>query len=108
MVVVSANLSNAVLMPRFGPKPLVTIGMLLAAAALVWLTRIGVDSGYAESVLGPLLVAGRLRLHRRAVDEHRHLRDSGAGRGRRFGHPQHRPADRRLDLHLAAQHDLRE
>ena len=58
MVVVSANLSNAVLMPRFGPKPLVTIGMLLAAAALVWLTRIGVDSGYAESVLGPLLVAG--------------------------------------------------
>ena len=58
MVVVSANLSNVVLMPRFGPKPLVTIGMLLAAAALVWLTRIGVDSGYAESVLGPLLVAG--------------------------------------------------
>jgi EmrB/QacA subfamily drug resistance transporter len=58
MVVVSANLSNVVLMPRLGPKPLVTIGMLLAAAALVWLTRIGVDSGYAESVLGPLLVAG--------------------------------------------------
>src|SRR5690348_4995346 len=58
MVVIAANLSNVVLMPRFGPKPLVTVGMLLAAAALVWLTRIGVHSGYAESVLGPLMVAG--------------------------------------------------
>jgi hypothetical protein len=58
MVVFAANLSNVVLMPRFGPKPLVTAGMLLAAAAMVWLTRIGVHSGYAESVLGPLMVAG--------------------------------------------------
>jgi hypothetical protein len=32
--------------------------MLLAAASLVWLTRIGADSGYASSVLGPLMVAG--------------------------------------------------
>ena len=34
MVVVSANLSNVVLLPRvLGPKPLVTAGMLLAGAA---------------------------------------------------------------------------
>ena len=58
MVVVSANLSNVVLLPRFGPKPLVTAGMLLAAGSLVWLTRIGVHSGYASAVLGPLMVAG--------------------------------------------------
>jgi EmrB/QacA subfamily drug resistance transporter len=58
MVVVSANLSNVVLLPRFGPKPLVPAGMLLAAASLVWLTRIGVHSGYAASVLGPLMLAG--------------------------------------------------
>ena len=58
MVVVSANLSNVALLPRYGPKPLVTVGMLLAAAALVWLTRIGVHSGYASAVLGPLMVAG--------------------------------------------------
>jgi len=57
MVVLSANLSNLVL-PRFGPKALVTAGMLLAAGGLVWLTRIGVDSSYASSVLGPLMVAG--------------------------------------------------
>jgi hypothetical protein len=32
--------------------------MLLAAGSLVWLTRIGVASGYAPAVLGPLMVAG--------------------------------------------------
>src|SRR5215467_3836423 len=58
MVVVSANLSNVVLLPRLGPKPLVTVGMLLAAGSLVWLTRIGMDSSYASAVLGPLMVAG--------------------------------------------------
>ena len=58
MVVVSANLSNVVLLPRLGPRPLVTAGMLLAAGSLAWLTRIGVHSGYASAVLGPLTAAG--------------------------------------------------
>jgi EmrB/QacA subfamily drug resistance transporter len=58
MVVVAANLSNVVLLPRFGPKPLVIAGMLLAAGSLVWLTRIGLHSGYASAVLGPLMAAG--------------------------------------------------
>ena len=58
MLVVAANLSNVVLLPRLGPKPLVTAGLLLTAASLVWLTRIGVHSGYASAVLGPLMVAG--------------------------------------------------
>jgi EmrB/QacA subfamily drug resistance transporter len=58
MVVVAANLSNVVLLPRVGPKPLVTAGMLLDAGGLAWLTRIGVHSGYASAVLGPLMAAG--------------------------------------------------
>jgi EmrB/QacA subfamily drug resistance transporter len=58
MVVPSANLSNRVLLPRLGPRPVVTAGMLLTAGGLVWLTRIGADSGYAPAVLGPLMVAG--------------------------------------------------
>src|SRR5262250_1562456 len=58
MVVVSANLANVVLLPRLGPKPLVPAGMLLAAASLVWLTRIGMHSGYASAVLGPLMTTG--------------------------------------------------
>jgi EmrB/QacA subfamily drug resistance transporter len=58
LVVVTANFANIVLMPRIGPKPLVGTGMLVAAAGLVWLTRIGVDSSYAAAVLPPLLVIG--------------------------------------------------
>jgi len=33
--------SNIVLLPRVGPKLLIAPGMLLAAGALAWLTRIG-------------------------------------------------------------------
>jgi hypothetical protein len=58
MIVVSASLSNIILMPRLGPKPVVAFGMLLAALSMAWLTRIGLHSGYAAVVLGPLLVAG--------------------------------------------------
>jgi EmrB/QacA subfamily drug resistance transporter len=58
MVMVFAQISNVVLMPRIGPKPLVGFGMLIAAAGMVWLTRIGVHTTYLGSVLGPLLVFG--------------------------------------------------
>jgi EmrB/QacA subfamily drug resistance transporter len=58
LVMISANLATIVLMPRFGPRPLVTLGMLVAALGMVWLTRIGVHSGYAADVLPPLLVTG--------------------------------------------------
>jgi hypothetical protein len=58
MVVVAANVCNVVLLPRLGPRPLVTTGMLLAAGSLVWLTRIGVHSSYAAAILGPMIVAG--------------------------------------------------
>jgi EmrB/QacA subfamily drug resistance transporter len=55
-LMISANVGQIVLMPRTGPKPLVAIGMLVAAAGMVWLTRIGVHSGYASAILGPLMV----------------------------------------------------
>jgi EmrB/QacA subfamily drug resistance transporter len=57
-LVAAANLSNVVLLPRFGPRPLVTGGMLLTAGSLAWLTNIGAGSGYASALLGPLLLAG--------------------------------------------------
>ena len=53
----SANLSNVVLLPRLGPNSLVPAGMLIAAASLVWLTKIGAGSGYTPTVLGPLMAA---------------------------------------------------
>jgi EmrB/QacA subfamily drug resistance transporter len=56
VLMVSANAGQVVLMPRTGPKPLVGLGMLVAAAGMVWLTGIGVHSGYASAILGPLMV----------------------------------------------------
>ena len=58
MIMIASNLSNIVLMPRFGPKPVVTVGMLLATGGMVWLTRISPQSGYAANLLPPLLIVG--------------------------------------------------
>jgi EmrB/QacA subfamily drug resistance transporter len=55
-ITVCSNLANIVLLPRTGPRFLVASGMLTAAAGLAWLTRIGVHSSYAASVLPPLLL----------------------------------------------------
>jgi EmrB/QacA subfamily drug resistance transporter len=57
-IMVTSTASNIALMPRVGPRPLAPTGMLLAAAGLAWLTRIGVHSSYATAVLPPLLVMG--------------------------------------------------
>ncbi|TGA95954.1 DHA2 family efflux MFS transporter permease subunit [Streptomyces sp. MZ04] len=57
MVVVSVVTTNS-LVPRFGAKPIVPLGMGLSAAAMAWFTALDVSSGYAAHVLPPLLVAG--------------------------------------------------
>lgn len=55
---VAANLSTIVAMPRIGPKPLVTAGMLIAAGAMTWFARLGSHTGYVSGVLGPLILTG--------------------------------------------------
>ncbi|WP_338703055.1 MFS transporter [Streptomyces sp. Q6] len=57
-MVVSSIITTNKLVPRFGPKPIVPLGMALAAAAMVWLTFLGLDSTYAAHVMPPLLVQG--------------------------------------------------
>jgi len=57
-IAVAANLSTIVLMPRFGPKPLVTVGMTLAACAMIWFAQLGPHSGYVSGVLGPIILTG--------------------------------------------------
>jgi hypothetical protein len=52
----TSNLATIVLMPRFGPRPLVASGMLTAAGAMVWLAQLGPRTGYATGVVGPLIV----------------------------------------------------
>jgi len=56
-LVTASNLSTIVLMPRVGPKPLVTSGMLAAAGGAAWLAQLGPHAGYAAGVLGPIILA---------------------------------------------------
>jgi EmrB/QacA subfamily drug resistance transporter len=56
--VIMGMLSNLVLLPRTGPKPLIALGMLLAAGGMAWLTGIGLHTSYIAALLGPLLLAG--------------------------------------------------
>ncbi|MEU9960708.1 MFS transporter [Streptomyces sp. NPDC050982] len=46
------------LLPKWGPKPFMTVGAVLSAIGLGWLTLTEVDSTYAGSILGPMLVFG--------------------------------------------------
>jgi EmrB/QacA subfamily drug resistance transporter len=55
---VAANLSTIVLMPRLGPRPLVTAGLAAGAGAFAWLAQLGPHTGYAQGLLGPLIVIG--------------------------------------------------
>jgi EmrB/QacA subfamily drug resistance transporter len=54
----AANLATIVLMPRMGPRPIVTVGLLVAAGAMAWLAQLGAHTGYASGLLGPIIVAG--------------------------------------------------
>ena len=51
-------MSNRILLPRFGPKPIVPIGLLVSAAALFGLHLVGLHSSYVSHVLPYLLVLG--------------------------------------------------
>ncbi|GAA0905780.1 MFS transporter [Virgisporangium aurantiacum] len=55
---VTATTATSLLVPRIGPRPLVPTGFLIAAAGMLWLTRLDVASTYAADVLGPLIVMG--------------------------------------------------
>ncbi len=57
-LILAANLSTTVLMPRTGPRPLVASGMLAAAGAMAWLAQLGPHTAYAAGVLGPTILAG--------------------------------------------------
>ncbi|WP_050497836.1 MFS transporter [Streptomyces griseus] len=57
VIAVSAGLASQ-LLPKWGPKPFMVVGALLAAAGLGWLTLTDVHSTYLGSILGPMLVFG--------------------------------------------------
>jgi EmrB/QacA subfamily drug resistance transporter len=57
-IMASAGAGSAKLLPRFGPRPLITLGMVLAAIGMVLFTQLQTDSAYATGVLPGLLVLG--------------------------------------------------
>ncbi|MFF6996442.1 MFS transporter [Streptomyces sp. NPDC008313] len=57
IIAVTAGFASQML-PKWGPKPFMVTGAVLAAAGLGWLTLTDVDSTYLGSILGPILVFG--------------------------------------------------
>jgi EmrB/QacA subfamily drug resistance transporter len=58
MLILAAQLSTNIFVPRFGPKIMVPIGMTLAAIGMVYLTHLNLSSTYAADVLPPLMIIG--------------------------------------------------
>ena len=54
----AAALLGGPLLARFGPRPVISSGALLASIGMVLLTRIELDSSYASTILPGLLVQG--------------------------------------------------
>jgi EmrB/QacA subfamily drug resistance transporter len=57
-LMISATSATAILLPRFGPKLLVTLGMLLSAGGMWWFSYIDTTSTYVNGVLFPLMIFG--------------------------------------------------
>ncbi|MDQ0576881.1 MFS transporter [Agromyces albus] len=58
MLVLAAQLSTNIFLPRFGPKVIVPIGMLLGVVAMAYFTLLNADSAYAADILPPLMILG--------------------------------------------------
>jgi hypothetical protein len=46
------------LVQRFGMKPLIVVGAVLIACAMLWITQINATSNYVTDVMGPMLLFG--------------------------------------------------
>ena len=57
-VMISSNTSNIVTLPRFGPRVIITIGMMLGFLGLGYLSRLHVHSSYVTGVLPGLILMG--------------------------------------------------
>ncbi|MDA0184536.1 MFS transporter [Solirubrobacter phytolaccae] len=57
-IIVTANVVSQRLLPKFGPRPHMVTGMVLGAVAMLTLTQLGTDSGYATHVLPALILMG--------------------------------------------------
>jgi EmrB/QacA subfamily drug resistance transporter len=59
MIVLTSTTSSGVLMPRFGPRPLIPAGLVLVAGGMVLLaTQLGLHTSYPGQILPALLLTG--------------------------------------------------
>ena len=57
-ILISSNVSSIVTLPRFGPRVLITTGMLFGTGAMTYLTQLTVTSSYLGHILPALLAMG--------------------------------------------------
>ncbi|MEU4432135.1 MFS transporter [Nocardia rhamnosiphila] len=57
-MVASSTTTPSLLLPKLGPKVVVSGGFAIAALGMAWLTRIGLDTGYATHILPGLILLG--------------------------------------------------
>ncbi|WP_406335334.1 MFS transporter [Streptomyces sp. NBC_00203] len=57
-LMVMAQISTTILVPRIGPKAVIPAGFAIAAVGMAWLTGIGVGSSFSTAVLPQLLLVG--------------------------------------------------
>ncbi|MFC9842455.1 MFS transporter [Streptomyces sp. NPDC060223] len=57
-LMIMAQVSTTILVPRVGPKVVIPAGFAIAALAMAWLTGIGVGSSYTSAVLPQLILIG--------------------------------------------------
>lgn len=58
MIMLSSTMSNIFLLPRFGPRLLMFLGMALGGAGMLLLVRLPISSTYGSDILPSLLVLG--------------------------------------------------
>jgi EmrB/QacA subfamily drug resistance transporter len=56
--IISSSQLAARSLPRIGPKRLMTTGALVGVVGLAWLSRVSVDGGYLDGILGPTVLFG--------------------------------------------------
>ena len=57
-ILITSITGNVLLVPRFGARPLIPLGMLGGCAGMVYLTGLGPHSSYAADILPALIVMG--------------------------------------------------
>ena len=57
-LILTATLSTALILPRFGPRILMTTGLVVASIGMALLTQISIDSSYVTHILPGLVIMG--------------------------------------------------